>query len=129
MLEGQGLRVLARSSVHATPAWPDPSQPAYANAAATLAVGDLPPETVLARLQAVEAAFGRTRAVRWAARSLDLDLLDQGGAVLETPDLVLPHPRMTERRFVLAPLAEIAPAWVDPRTHVQISDFLAKLPR
>jgi 2-amino-4-hydroxy-6-hydroxymethyldihydropteridine diphosphokinase len=113
-LEAQGLGVLSCSSAWRTPAWPDPSEPAYTNAAAVLAADGLAPEEVLARLLAVEQRFGRERRTRWAARTLDLDLLDMDGRMLASPELTLPHPRLCERAFVLAPLAEAAPWWRHP---------------
>lgn len=73
---------------------------------------------MLAELQGIEAAFGRdrTREVRRGARTLDLDILLCADAVIDTPDLVVPHPLMTERLFVLVPLLELAPDLRDPRT-------------
>ncbi len=86
-------------------------QPDFINAVALLEVDSavLPAPTLLDRLFAIEADFGRVRSVRNAPRTLDLDLLLYGDAQLDLPGLTLPHPRMTERAFVLAPLAEIAP--------------------
>lgn len=109
-----GVRVLRASSVIATPAWPDPSAPAYWNAVAQVDVGPLSPEAVLAGLLAVEARFGRVRGAANAPRTLDLDLLDLDGQIRPGPDPILPHPRMANRRFVLEPIAEIAPDWRHP---------------
>ena len=72
------------------------------------------PEATLAALLKVEEGFNRRRGERNAPRTLDLDLIAQGRLVLDTPALVLPHPRAHERRFVMGPLAEIAPAWRHP---------------
>jgi 2-amino-4-hydroxy-6-hydroxymethyldihydropteridine diphosphokinase len=92
--------------------------PDYVNGVALLAPrpGAAVPDPValLAALQAIEARFGRVRPFPNAPRTLDLDLLDLGGAVRAAPDPVLPHPRMAGRAFVLAPLCDIAPAWVHP---------------
>ncbi len=74
----------------------------------------LPPEDLLRVLHEVEHAFGRRRTIRWGPRTLDLDLLAYGDRVIQLPDLTVPHARMHERRFVLAPLAEIDPEWVHP---------------
>ena len=83
-------------------------QPDYLNTAA-LATTALPPDAVLAVAKALELAAGRARGVRFGPRPLDIDLLLYGGVRRDDPELTLPHPRLHERRFVLAPLAEIAP--------------------
>lgn len=74
----------------------------------------LAPEGVLAHLHAVEEAMGRVRSFRDAPRTIDLDLLAYGDVALDGPGLVVPHPRMTQRAFVLVPLAEVAPEWRHP---------------
>ena len=108
-----GLPVLVRSRWWRSAAWPDPEQPEYRNGVALVETdGDAP--AVLAALLSIEASLGRTRSARNAARTLDLDLIAHGRTVMETPGLTLPHPRAHERRFVMGPLAEIAPAWVHP---------------
>ena len=68
----------------------------------------------MATLSGIEARFGRERSVKNAPRTLDLDLIDFGGQVLESPDLTLPHPRAADRLFVMGPLAELVPGWRDP---------------
>lgn len=109
-----GLHVLKRSSWWRSAAWPDPKQPEYRNGVA-IVEADGPPEGVLAALLKVEAALGRARgAPRNAARTLDLDLIAHGRRILDGPGLILPHPRAHERRFVMGPLAEIAPDWTHP---------------
>lgn len=107
-----GTRVVARSSLYRS-APVDAGGPDYVNAVAELR-STLAPEALLDALQAVEQAHGRERPYRNAPRTLDLDLLLFGDRVLDTPRLVLPHPRLHERAFVLRPLAEIAPALVLP---------------
>ena len=88
-------------------------QPEFVNAVAQLETG-LPAERLLAELQAIEQRHGRQRSFAYAPRTLDLDLLLHGNAVIETPGLTVPHPRMHERAFVLMPLLEIAPEAIIP---------------
>ena len=90
-----------------------PTQPDYVNACACLEV-ELPPKALLVRLLEIEQQFGRVRRERWGPRTLDLDLLLFGNSIVETADLIIPHPRFRERAFVLVPLNEIAPDWIDP---------------
>lgn len=90
-----------------------PPQPAYLNGCVLLRVQLTAPE-LLETLLAIEAKFGRVRRERWGPRTLDLDVLLFDNLILDTPTLQLPHPRMRERAFVLVPLAEIAPDWVEP---------------
>ncbi|MBS0340190.1 MAG: 2-amino-4-hydroxy-6-hydroxymethyldihydropteridine diphosphokinase [Proteobacteria bacterium] len=103
-------RMVARSSLYRT-APVDAGGPDFINAVVAIDTG-LAPLDLLARLQAIEAAAGRERPYRNAPRTLDLDLLIHGEQVLDTPTLTLPHPRMSQRAFVLVPLAEIAPGRV-----------------
>ncbi len=106
------IRLLARSSWYQTKAV-GPPQPDYINGCALVQV-KISPQSLLETLLAIEAQFGRVRRERWGARSLDLDLLLYDDLILDTPNLTLPHPRMRERAFVLVPLVEIAPNWVEP---------------
>jgi 2-amino-4-hydroxy-6-hydroxymethyldihydropteridine diphosphokinase len=114
-----GLRLRALSRWFATaPVPPTPGVPDYVNGVALLAprpgAARPDPATLLAALQGIEAAFGRVRPYPNAPRTLDLDLLDLDGAVRAMPDPVLPHPRLQDRAFVLAPLCDIAPHWAHP---------------
>ena len=108
-----GLRVLKRSSWWRSAAWPDPLQPEYRNGVAIVET-DQPPEAVMAGLLILEAALDRKRTARNAPRTLDLDLIAFGRELRQDPGLILPHPRAHQRRFVMGPLAEIAPRWVHP---------------
>ncbi|TXC65852.1 2-amino-4-hydroxy-6-hydroxymethyldihydropteridine diphosphokinase [Piscinibacter aquaticus] len=101
----------------------DSSGPDYLNAVAELRTA-LAPLDLLHRLQAIELAHGRERPYRNAPRTLDLDLLLHDDVTLDTPELTLPHPRAHERAFVLAPLAELAPALVIPGRGT-VNDLLA----
>jgi len=101
-------------------------QPLYLNAAAVGATR-LPPRDLLDQLLEIEGERGRERPFPSAPRTLDLDLILYGGLVIDEPGLVVPHPRFRERRFVLEPLAEIAPDLVDPVTGTTIGQLLARL--
>ena len=103
-----------------------PSLRRYANAVAIVETDDSPPE-LLARLKAIERAFGRRRGQRWGARVIDLDIVAWSGGAWRSPGLIVPHPRWRERDFVLAPLASIAPLWRDPVSGRTVRQLLARL--
>jgi 2-amino-4-hydroxy-6-hydroxymethyldihydropteridine diphosphokinase len=121
------LQPVACSSWYESAPVPASDQSWFVNAVALIA-SDLEPETLLKRMLAVESRFGRVRGEPNAARTLDLDLLDYDGLIIESPVLTLPHPRMTERRFVLEPLSEIAPSWRHPLSNLTAAELLARLP-
>jgi 2-amino-4-hydroxy-6-hydroxymethyldihydropteridine diphosphokinase len=141
---GPGLRA---SRLYATPAWPRGAGPEFVNAVARIDSA-LPPAAMLALLHRVEARAGRVRGVRWGMRVLDLDLLAVGSLVRpddvaqtfwrrlpeaeqrrRAPDrLILPHPRLQDRAFVLIPLAEVAPGWRHPLTGRRVAEMAAALP-
>lgn len=108
-----GLRV---SAIRETEPFdvPDP-QPPYLNAVVT-AESAMEPDELMLALLAIERARGRQRPSARAPRTLDLDLILFGDRVVAAPQLTIPHPRFRERRFVLEPLAELAPEWKDPVT-------------
>jgi len=87
----------------------------------------LAPRELLNRLQEIENALGRVRGERWGPRTMDLDILLYGGEIVREPDLVIPHPLMHERRFVLGPLAEIAPGVRHPVLRKTMKDLLERL--
>ena len=126
LCDGDEVQLLARSSDYRTPPWGVTAQPPFINAVIAVATS-LPPRGLLARALKVERAFGRDRdrELRWGPRMLDLDLLAYDDLVLNDHDLTLPHPRLFERAFVLAPLAEIAPERVIGGMRVR--DALAQL--
>lgn len=134
-LETRGLSVVRKSSLYASAPVPVSDQPWYINGVAQIeSADDTSPEPaeILAKLHEVEDEAGRVRSVRNAARILDIDLLAAGdqviGAGRDTTDgLVLPHPRLQDRAFVLHPLAEIAPDWAHPVSGAHIRDLIVRL--
>ncbi|MCK6460724.1 MAG: 2-amino-4-hydroxy-6-hydroxymethyldihydropteridine diphosphokinase [Planctomycetes bacterium] len=119
-------QVLAVSSFRETEPVGGPPQPRYLNAAVTVET-ERSPRDLLALAQELERRAGRTRGVRFGPRTLDVDLLLFGDLLLEEPLLVVPHPRLGERLFVLEPLAEIALDWPVPGTGRTVSELLADL--
>jgi 2-amino-4-hydroxy-6-hydroxymethyldihydropteridine diphosphokinase len=109
----EGLNIARRSRWWRSAAWPDAELPEYRNGV-VLVETTLGPRETLQALHAIEARFGRSRHARNAPRTLDLDLIAHGRAVLDEDGVVVPHPRAHERRFVMGPLAEIAPGWRHP---------------
>lgn len=108
--EGGQVRLRARSSDYATPPWGVTDQPSFVNSCVAVET-NLTPEALLARVQSVEQSLGRRRTAepRWGPRPIDIDILAYDDLTLASPDLILPHPRLLERAFVLVPLAEICP--------------------
>jgi 2-amino-4-hydroxy-6-hydroxymethyldihydropteridine diphosphokinase len=106
-----GVRVTRLSRFYRTPPWGVTDQPDFVNACAR-GDTDLEPEALLAAIQAVEVGLGRQQTVRWGPRPIDIDILAYDDASMATPDLTIPHPRLTERAFVLLPLSDVAPDWV-----------------
>jgi 2-amino-4-hydroxy-6-hydroxymethyldihydropteridine diphosphokinase len=108
--DGEEVWLRKRSSDYKTPPWGVTDQPSFINAAIAVATG-LEPRALLERAHAVERIFGRNRdkEERWGPRTLDIDLIAYNDLTLNEPDLVLPHPRLFERAFVLVPLAQIVP--------------------
>jgi 2-amino-4-hydroxy-6-hydroxymethyldihydropteridine diphosphokinase len=114
--------VIAVSSYLQTKPVGGPEQPDYLNAVAIIE-SDLPAKELLAVLNGIETAMGRTREIHWGPRIIDLDLIQFGGLLVHDEKLTLPHPRAHERRFVLAPWFEIEPEAI-LLTHGRISDLL-----
>jgi 2-amino-4-hydroxy-6-hydroxymethyldihydropteridine diphosphokinase len=122
-----GLRLRGLSRWYRTTPMPPSGQPDYINGVAHLS-GAILPDDLLAALQELEAKAGRTRGAPNAARTLDLDIIAMGSLICDTPDLILPHPRGHERRFVLQPLADVAPDWVHPGLGQTVEALIAGLP-
>ena len=124
---GGAERVLVTSRVHTTAAI-GPGSRRYANAVA-LIESDLSPNKLLRKLKKIERTAGRRPVKRWGDRPLDLDIIGWSGGIWASPGLTIPHHEFRKRRFVLAPLCEIAPDWRDPVTHLTARQLLARLDR
>ena len=120
------LRDIRVSSVHTTAHVGAGDHPDYLNAA-LVAETSLSARELLTRLLEVERSLGRVRTYQDAPRTLDLDLILYDGLVMDEDGLVVPHPRFRQRRFVLAPLAEVAADWVDPVTGRTVDELLRTL--
>ncbi len=112
-LLGRSLRLVRMSSLYVTEPVGYEDQGEFVNAVVAVAT-TLTPDNLLGLCRSIEDGMGRIRTVRWGPRTIDLDILLYGDLISADPGLTIPHPRMTERRFVLAPLAEIAPEAVHP---------------
>ena len=122
----EGIHVTKVSSMYDTKPVGGPPQPDYLNAACEIET-ELSPHELLRSALAVEDAMGRTREVRWGARNIDIDILVCGDMLINDDELTVPHPLMTEREFVLRPLAEIAPSLVHPATKRDIRALLSAI--
>lgn len=119
--------VVSCSRLYESAAWPNPSDPPFVNLVALMETLHAP-DALLAIFKTLEASFGRRESARNAPRPLDIDILDHDGRVAHSAALTLPHPRLSERAFVLVPLAEILPGWVHPVSGLTAEALLARLP-
>lgn len=143
LLSSESLRILKTSALYHSPAFPTGSGPDYTNGV-VLCTTTLARDSLLQMLHRIEKNLGRIRTKRWASRVIDLDLIDYAGQVSpdldgfkkwfelplkeqmqQTPEqLILPHPRLQDRLFVLIPMRDIAPNWVHPVTNLSVSQML-----
>lgn len=124
-LSDNGITPLKVSHVYETQAWPNPSDPPFANAVAMVGTSRSP-AALIRTLHEIESTFGRVRAHANAPRTLDLDILDYDGRIEAGPP-ELPHPRIPGRGFVLVPLAEVAPDWRHPVSGKSVKNLLCEL--
>lgn len=130
-LEQAGITIIKASRTYETPALMPPDAPRdwdrpFLNMVVQVAC-DLAPEDLLFLLKDTERYLGRLERGHWGPREIDLDLIAYGDAIVSTPDLAVPHPRMAERRFVLEPLVEIAPNWMHPQLRKTAQQLLQEL--
>lgn len=123
-IEQQIAPVLGQSAIYETAPWGVVEQPAFLNQVLQLE-SILHPIDILQRTQKIEKQLGRERHERWGPRLMDIDLLYYGNLVLTMTDLVVPHPRLHERRFTLVPLAQIAPDFMHPVLKKNNQELLA----
>lgn len=123
----EGVDVVARSSWWRSAAWPDPGDPPFLNGVVIVRTA-LGPHELMAALGRIEEAFGRRRGAANAPRTLDLDLIAYGRLSGDLDGLILPHPRAAGRKFVMGPLAEIAPGWTDPTGGGAAADLARRAP-
>ena len=124
----RALEITAVSSVYETAPYGQRDQPAFLNCC-VIAETDRPARALLALIGSIESRLGRRPRARWGPREIDIDLLLYGDQIVAAPDLVVPHPGLLERAFVLVPLAEIAPSRIVPGRGVTVAGALAKLAR
>ncbi|WP_017930756.1 2-amino-4-hydroxy-6-hydroxymethyldihydropteridine diphosphokinase [Robiginitomaculum antarcticum] len=123
-----GIVITHKSRLWQSPSWPSGrGYPNFVNAVWKVET-DLLPEDLLKTLKSIEREMGREASQKNAPRVIDLDIIDYNGLQLKTGDLTLPHPRMTDRAFVLFPLAQISPDWRHPESGMSIWEAIARLP-
>jgi 2-amino-4-hydroxy-6-hydroxymethyldihydropteridine diphosphokinase len=118
--------LLCSSRIYETPPWGYTEQPAFLNQVIETQT-ELEPGDLLAKLKAIESELGRIRNFRFGPRCIDLDILFYGNLIFQSDELVIPHPAIEQRAFVLIPMNELAPDFIHPKLHLSISDLLNKL--
>ena len=125
-LNRDGLKLVEASRLLLTAPFGKPNQPPFVNAVAHIET-HLSPLALLQKLHAIEKEAGRRRKTRWGPRTLDLDIIDYHGLVRSTGKLILPHPGIAERIFVLKPISELTAKWRHPTSHLSAQGMLRKL--
>jgi 2-amino-4-hydroxy-6-hydroxymethyldihydropteridine diphosphokinase len=125
-LNSDGLKLVEASRLLLTAPFGKPNQPPFVNAVAHIET-HLAPLALLQKLHTIEKEAGRRRTTRWGPRTLDLDIIDYHGLVRSTGKLVLPHPGIAERIFVLKPISELSVIWRHPTSHLSAQSMLRKL--
>ena len=125
---GTGIRVLKQSSIYETPPWGYEEQPAFLNMVIK-AETRLAPEELLKFIKTLETDLGRKATFRNGPRLIDMDILFYDQSVVDLPGLVIPHPHLQERGFVLVPLAEIAPDLIHPMLRINMRELLSRVDR
>ena len=127
MIAGQAGSIVNQSAIYETAPWGITDQPAFLNQVLEITTSLLP-EDLLRIILNIEHDLGRIRYERWGARVIDIDILYFGQTIMDSARLTLPHPRIQDRRFVLAPLAEIAPGFIHPVLQKTTSKLLEQCP-
>ena len=126
-LDSNGMKLVSASRLLMSAPFGRVNQSPFVNAVAQITT-QLPPQALMRALHTIERSAGRRRTSRWGPRTLDLDLLDYHGLILRQPSqLILPHPGIADRIFVLKPIAELAPRWVHPVLHQTARTLLHRL--
>lgn len=120
------VQVLRASRIYETPPWGFIAQPAFLNQVLEVQT-NLTPLALLEHLKGIEVSLGRTPTFHYGPRQIDIDILFYADQVIEFPNLIIPHPRLFERAFMLVPLAELAPDWVHPVLNQTIRQMLAQI--
>lgn len=127
-LQGHGAEVVQASSLYETPPWGNTDQPTFINQVIQIQC-DAGPAELLSMIMRLESELGRVRAVHWGPRVIDVDILAFGQEVVSSQRLMLPHPHLAQRAFVLVPWAEIAPGFLVPGIQASVAELLQRLPK
>lgn len=125
LIELEVGKVIDMSSVYSTKAWGVEDQPDFLNQVVEIE-SNLDPENVLVKINEIEKKLGRVRFQKWHSRIIDIDILYFGAEIIDTPNLVIPHPENQNRNFVLTPIAEIAPELIHPVLGISQKELLEK---